>query len=203
MRSAVVDISDAEAVESAVAAAAAWEDGLDVVFANAGISSGLGHFFGIGTLDAVDPERWARVLEVNLTGTLNTLRSAAAHLRAPGGKIVLTSSVAGLRPDPLVGYAYSSSKAAVTLMAKNAAAELAPRGITVNVIAPGSFLTGIGRRNTGNNGMLDELRKATALGRLADPEEIEGLALLLASPSSDFMTGAVLVIDGGVMVSER
>ena len=112
-------------------------------------------------------------------------------------------AVAGLGPDPLVGYAYSSSKAAVTLFAQNAAAELAPRGINVNVIAPGSFLTAIGARNPGNTGMIDALTRATATKRIADPAEIEGLALLLASPAARHITGAVFVIDGGVMVTRN
>jgi len=202
VRAVAADIADAEAVEALMAEAAGWGEGLHVVFANAGISAGLGHAFGTGALAELDDERWRRVLDVNLTGTLHTIRAASRRL-GPGGKIIVTSSVAGLRPDPLVGYAYSSSKAAVTLMAQNAAAELAERGITVNVIAPGSVLTGIGRRNPGNAGMLDRLRQATALGRLGEPEEFEGIALLLASGASDFMTGAVLTVDGGVMVTAR
>ncbi|GAA5148466.1 SDR family NAD(P)-dependent oxidoreductase [Microbacterium pseudoresistens] len=199
VRGAVVDIRDRASVERALDAASSWGDGLDIVFANAGISAGRGHHFGDGVLARIDDERWAQVLETNLTGTMHTVRGAAARMN-DGGRIVVTSSVAGHRADPLVGYAYSATKAAVSHLVRNAAAELAPRGIRVNAIAPGSFLTGIGRGNAGNGEMLEALTRATALDRLAEPEEIEGLALLLASPASSHITGAVFVIDGGVMI---
>jgi NAD(P)-dependent dehydrogenase (short-subunit alcohol dehydrogenase family) len=181
--------------------AASRHGGVQIVFANAGISAGLGPRFGVGVLDRIDDERWRRVLEINLTGTLHTIRAAAAHL-GEGGRIIATTSVAGHRADPLVGYAYSSSKAAVSHLVRNAANELAGRRILVNAIAPGSFLTEIGRANPRNSEMVEELRRATALGRLAEPEEIEGLALLLASPASAHITGAVFTIDGGVMINQ-
>lgn len=203
VRSALVDVRHADAVSEAMTAAGGDTAGrgLDIVIANAGISAGLGRHFG-NDLDTIDLERWQAVLDVNLTGVLHTVRAGAARMN-DGGRIVITGSVAGLDTDALVGYAYSSAKAAVTLLARNLAAELAARSICVNVIAPGSFLTEIGRRNPGNEGMLTELRRATALGRLADPAEIEGLTLLLCSAASSFITGAVHTIDGGVGVTRR
>jgi NAD(P)-dependent dehydrogenase (short-subunit alcohol dehydrogenase family) len=197
----VADVRDRDAMSGAMAEVAAQDRGLDIVFANAGISSGLGRRFG-NELAAVDDARWREVLEVNLTGVMTTVRAAAEHLR-DGGRIVVTSSVAGLTADPLVGYAYSSSKAAVTLFAQNVAAELAPRGISVNVLAPGSFLTPIGAKNPGNAAMVQALTEATATGRMADPAEIEGIALLLASPAASHMTGAVIAVDGGVLVARN
>jgi NAD(P)-dependent dehydrogenase (short-subunit alcohol dehydrogenase family) len=199
VRGRVADVRSREEVERVVAEAAAWGSGLDTVFANAGISSGLGHVFGEGELARVDDERWRRVLDTNLTGAFHTIRAAAASLNE-GGRIVATTSVAGLRADPLVGYAYSSSKAALTHLVRVTAGELAKRRIRVNAIAPGSFLTEIGRSNPGSGRMLEELRRATLLGRLADPAEIEGIALLLASGASSHITGAVFTVDGGVMV---
>ena len=201
VRSAVADVRDDAAIGDVMSRAADRDGGLDIVVANAGISSGLGRRFGNG-LDSVDPQRWAAVLDVNLTGVLHTIRAGASRMNS-GGRIVVTGSVAGLDPDPLVGYAYSSSKAATTLLARNVAAELAPRGICVNVIAPGSFRTSIGSRNPGNEGMLEELTRATATGRMADPAEIEGLTLLLTSPAAGHITGAVYTIDGGVGVTRR
>lgn len=202
VRGALVDIRDRSAVEAAVDEAAEWDGGLDIAFANAGISAGLGHQFGVGALAEIDDERWQKVIDTNLTGTLHTLRSAASRMN-DGGRIIVTSSVAGHRADPLVGYAYSATKAAISHLVRNAAAELAPRGIHVNAIAPGSFLTGIGRSNPDNAKMLAELTRATAVGRLAEPEEIEGLALLLSSPAASHITGAVFVIDGGVLVQQN
>lgn len=203
VRGLLADITNAAEMDEAMAAAAEWGSGLDIVCANAGVSAGLGAYFGTGALTQFDLERWQNVLNVNLTGTMVTIRAAANHLNEGNGRIIVTSSVAGLTTDPLVGYAYSASKAAVTLFAQNVAAELAPRGINVNVIAPGSFLTSIGAKNSGNQGMLDELIRATATKRLADPSEIEGLALLLASPAARHITGSVFVIDGGVMLGTK
>ncbi|MFI5622914.1 SDR family NAD(P)-dependent oxidoreductase [Nocardioides sp. NPDC051685] len=200
VRSVVTDIRDTEAMDALMSAAASWDSGLDVVFANAGISSGLGRAFGSGVLSEISDQRWDDVVAVNLAGTKNTVRAAAAHMNEGRGRIIVVSSVAGLAPDPLVGYAYSSSKAAVTLFAQNAAAELAPRGINVNVLAPGSFRTAIGARNPDNEHMLSALTAATATDHLADPAELEGLALLLASPAARHIVGSVLVIDGGVAV---
>lgn len=203
VRGAVADVRDRSELDSVMEEAAGWASGLDIVFANAGISSGRGRFFGQGLLDEVDEDRWQQVIDINLTGVLNTVRAAAPRMNDDAGRIIVTSSVAGHRADPLVGYAYSASKAAVSHLARNLAGELAPRGINVNVIAPGSFLTPIGRNNPGNEVMLEELRRATAVGRLAEPEEIEGLALLLASPAARHITGAVYTIDGGVLVQQN
>lgn len=202
VRSRVADVRDRAALDEVMGEAASWGSGLDIVFANAGISSGLGRRFGNGVGD-IDPERWQAVLDVNLTGLMHTVQAAAARMNDGAGRIIVTSSVAGLAVDPLVGYAYSSSKAAVTLFAQNVATELAPRGINVNVIAPGSFLTAIGAKNPGNTGMIDELTRATATKRIADPAEIEGLALLLASPAAGHITGSVFVIDGGVLATRN
>ncbi|MDO9395425.1 MAG: SDR family oxidoreductase [Herbiconiux sp.] len=202
VRARVADVRDPEALETAMHEAASWGSGLDILFANAGISSGLGRRFGNG-LDGLDPERWQTVLDVNLTGLMNTVRAGAAVMNDGDGRIIVTSSVAGLAVDPLVGYAYSSSKAAVTLFAQNVAGELAERGICVNVLAPGSFLTAIGSSNPGNSGMIDALTRATATKRIADPAEIEGLALLLASPAARHITGSVFVIDGGVLATRN
>lgn len=192
------DVCDPAALDDVMAEAAGWGSGLHVIFANAGISSGPGRALG-RRLGDVDRERWRRVLDVNLTGAVETVRSAVPRM-ADGGRIVVTSSVAGLGPDPIVGHAYSAAKAAVTLFAQNMADELAPRGICVNVIAPGSFATSIGAANPDNAAMVEALTAATALGRMADPHDIEGLSLLLASPAARHITGSVFVIDGGVLL---
>jgi NAD(P)-dependent dehydrogenase (short-subunit alcohol dehydrogenase family) len=197
VRGAVVDVTDGAAVDELMSAAAGWGSGLHVVFANAGISAGPGPVLPEGRLEAVDDDRWQRVLDVNLTGVLHTVRAAARCLSDGYGRIVVTSSLAGVRADPLVGYAYTATKAAVVALVRNAAIELAGRGILVNAIAPGAFVTNIGSANPGRTGVVEEFARAAALKRLADPSEIEGLALFLASPASSYVTGAVLVVDGG------
>jgi NAD(P)-dependent dehydrogenase (short-subunit alcohol dehydrogenase family) len=144
------------------------------------------------------------VLGVNLHGVLFTMKHAAAVMKPQGsGRIVVTSSIAGLRPEPVVCYGYAASKAAVVNLVRQAALELAPHGVLVNAICPGPFKgTRIGAGAT-----LDpdpELERAWAemipLGRMAALDELKGLALLLASPASSYITGAAHVIDGGALV---
>lgn len=197
VRTAVVDVTDRAAVDALMDDAATWDSGLHVAFANAGISAGPGLVVPEGRLDAVDDDRWQRVLDVNLTGVLHTVRAAARCMTTGYGRIVVVSSVAGLRADPLVGYAYTATKAGVVAIVRNASLELAPRGILVNAIAPGAFVTNIGSANPARARVVDEFARAAALNRLADPAELEGLALFLASPASSYVTGAVLAIDGG------
>jgi NAD(P)-dependent dehydrogenase (short-subunit alcohol dehydrogenase family) len=197
VRTAVVDVADAAAVDELMAAAAGWDSGLHVAFANAGISAGPGFVAPEGRLDAVDDHRWQRVLDVNLTGVLHTVRAASRCMTTGYGRIAVTSSVAGVRADPLVGYAYTATKAAVVALVRNASIELAPRGILVNAIAPGAFLTNIGSAGAARSQIVEEFARASALKRLADPAELEGLTLFLASPASSYVTGAVLVVDGG------
>ncbi|MGY1718646.1 SDR family NAD(P)-dependent oxidoreductase [Blastococcus sp. SYSU DS0552] len=194
---AVADVTDPAAVDDLMATAAQWGSGLHVAFANAGISAGPGPVLPEGRLDAVDDQRWQRVLDVNLTGVLNTVRAAAQSMTTGYGRIVVTSSLAGVRADPLVGYAYTATKAGVVALVRNAAIELAGRGILVNAIAPGAFVTNIGSNNPGRSGVVEEFARAAALKRLADPSEVEGMALFLASPASSYVTGSVLVVDGG------
>jgi len=152
-------------------------------------------------LHTVADDVWRRVLAVNLDGVLHTMRAAAAVMKPQrSGRIVVTASTAGLRADPMVCYGYAASKAAVINVAKQAALELAPHGVHVNVIAPGPIKTRIG------GGVTSESEKAWAalvpLGRMGETEELKGLALLLASRASSFMTGAVITIDGGQLLGE-
>ena len=113
------------------------------------------------------------------------------------GKIVVTASIAGLRANPSIGYSYTASKAALVLLIKELALELAPFGVQVNGLAPGPFKTNI---NGGRFFDPDNAAREAAtvpLGRLAQPHEIKGLALLLSSDASSYITGAVIPIDGG------
>src|SRR6185312_1339143 len=141
VRSAVVDVSDEAQVEKLVADVVATEGGLDVVFANAGIAAVPGHAVEGGQLlQTVERSDWDRVLGVNLNGVLFTMKHAAAAMKRQGsGRIVVTSSNAGLRPEPVVCYGYTASKAAVLNVVRQAALELAPHGVLVNAICPGPF----------------------------------------------------------------
>jgi NAD(P)-dependent dehydrogenase (short-subunit alcohol dehydrogenase family) len=140
------------------------------------------------------------VVDVNLTATFVAIQSAARHMKKQRqGRIVAIASIAGMRGDPMTGYAYASSKGAVVNLVKQASWELAPYNVLVNGIAPGPFRTNI----AGGRIREPEVEKAFAdtvpLGRIAETDEIMGLALLLASKASSFMTGAVIPIDGGTV----
>jgi NAD(P)-dependent dehydrogenase (short-subunit alcohol dehydrogenase family) len=205
VRSQVLDVSNAAQVRAAVDAAVDEDGGLDVVFANAGIAAAPGFVIPGGqTVDSIGPGTLDSVLAVNLHGVINTLAAAAAPMkRQREGRIIVTSSTAGLRPEPFVCYGYVASKAAVLNVVRQAALELAPHGVLVNAICPGPFKgTRIGGGATLDPDEETESRWAATvpLGRMAQPEELKGLALLLASPASSFITGAAHVIDGGVTV---
>lgn len=193
---ATADITDPDDLD-AVFAQVASRHGLHAVFANAGISAGIGPRLKTGRITAIDQERWGQVLDVNLTGAMNTMASAARHMLEGYGRIIVTSSVGGVRADPLVGYAYAASKAGVIGLVRNAALELAHRNILVNAIAPGLFETNIRKSNPVAEAMTADFQKISALKRSGQLNELEGLAIFLASPASSFVTGAVISIDGG------
>ena len=199
VRTAAVDVSDADAVERLFAEVVEAQGGVDVAFANAGISLEAGVVDPAGGLANVDRDTWNRVLGVNLNGVLFTIQAAAAHMKRQGrGRIVVTASTAGFGTDPMVGYSYSATKAAVIIVVRQAALELARHGVHVNAIAPGPFRTNIG----GGAPPIpaEAWEEIVALGRMAEPDELKGVALLLASPASSFMTGAVVPVDGGQLL---
>jgi NAD(P)-dependent dehydrogenase (short-subunit alcohol dehydrogenase family) len=204
-RSVAVDVSDEASVAALFEDVVGAEGGVDVVFANAGLASRPGFAVEGGQrLDTVERADWDTVLGVNLNGVLFTLKHAAAVMRRQGsGRIVVTSSNAGLRPEPEVCYGYVASKAAILNVVRQAALELAPHGVLVNAICPGPFKgTRIGGGVTENpEPDLERMWARTVpLGRMAEPDELKGLVLLLASPASSFMTGAAYLVDGGTLV---
>jgi NAD(P)-dependent dehydrogenase (short-subunit alcohol dehydrogenase family) len=195
----VLDVADPDQVDALFDELVDEQGGVDVAFANAGISLEAGVLDSAGGIEALERETWGRVLGVNLDGVVFTIRAAARHMKRQGaGRIVVTASTAGFGTDPLVGYSYSATKAAVIIVVRQAALELAKHGVHVNAIAPGPFRTNIGG---GPPPIPDEAwGEIVALGRLADPDELKGVALLLASPASSFMTGAVVPVDGGQLL---
>jgi NAD(P)-dependent dehydrogenase (short-subunit alcohol dehydrogenase family) len=199
VRMAQVDVSDAEAVGRLFDEVVDEQGGVDVAFANAGISLEPGVVDERGGLENLDRRAWDTVLGVNLNGVLFTMREAARHMKKQGsGRIVVTASTAGFGTDPMVGYSYSATKAAVIIIVRQAALELARHGVHVNAIAPGPFRTNIG----GDAAPIppEAWNDIVAIGRMAEPDELKGVALLLASPASSFMTGAVIPVDGGQLL---
>jgi NAD(P)-dependent dehydrogenase (short-subunit alcohol dehydrogenase family) len=192
-----VDVRDRPSLDALMSDVAATYGRLDIVFANAGISGGPGPAVPVGALAAIAPEFWQRVLDTNLTGTLSTIQAAVPHMKQRQyGRIVVTGSALGLHPDPMVGYPYVVSKTALVGLVRQAAIEFAPHNIAVNAIAPGPFKTNIA--GAARNAERDKAIAATTLlKRLGDPQELAGLALLLASPACSYMTGSIIVADGG------
>ena len=197
----VCDVSRADEVSEAVGAAAARAGRLDAVFANAGIAGGPGISSDEGRLYDLDWSAFDGALAVNLVGTLATVRAAARAMRPAGrGSIVVTVSTAGLRADNMVGYGYSASKGALANLVRQAAVDLAPDGIRVNGIAPGPFYTNIGGRGPIEPALEKQWADTVLLRRMGIRQEVQGIALLLASDAASFMTGHVHPVDGGAMV---
>lgn len=197
-----LDVADAGAVDTLVDGIVDEHGRIDTVFANAGISGGRGLTdpSANGGIDSFDMATWYQVIDVNLHGVVHTARAAARHMkRQRSGSIVVTASTAGLRNDPIVSYSYVVAKAGVVNLVRQAALDLARWQVRVNAIAPGPFKTNIGGRpvTAEAEAMWSSM---VPLGRMGNTTEIRGLALLLASRASSFMTGAVYPIDGGALL---
>lgn len=145
-------------------------------------------------------EDWQRILDLNLTQAfILTKRIGAAMIPRAWGRIINVSSINAMWPGKAMrGRSYETAKGALTMFTKAVAADWAVHGITVNAIAPGPFLTDANRRWIGEKPEFEgEVASAIPMGRWGQPEEIGPLALYLASDASSYMTGSVLVIDGG------
>jgi NAD(P)-dependent dehydrogenase (short-subunit alcohol dehydrogenase family) len=198
----VVDVRNTTLLRQAIDDTAARHGRLDAVFANAGISSGPGFLTPVGVIEAVQQANWDNVIAINLTSVFVTLQTAAVHMKKQrSGRIIVTSSIAGLRSEPLVGYPYTATKAAVANLVRHAATELAPFNVMVNGIAPGAFDTNIAGGRLKDPEVRKQFATMAPIGRIAAPDELKGLALLLASPASSYLTGTVIPIDGGATAS--
>jgi NAD(P)-dependent dehydrogenase (short-subunit alcohol dehydrogenase family) len=200
VETAVLDVGDRAAIRSQIDRIVARHGRLDAVVANAGVTAGPGYRTEIGQINAVQDEQWDRVLSINLSGVFVTIQAAAEHMkRQRSGRIVAVASVAGLKSEVMCGYAYTATKAAVVNLVRQAAMELAPYNVMVNGIAPGPFRTNIANGRIRQPEVEAAFASMVPLGRIASPQELKGLALLLASPASSFMTGTTIPIDGGIM----
>jgi NAD(P)-dependent dehydrogenase (short-subunit alcohol dehydrogenase family) len=146
---------------------------------------------------------WDKTFEVNLKGYFWMAREVVKHLRAreeKRGSIVNIASIVGMMSAPLQGV-YGMTKAAVISMTKTLAFELGSSNVRVNAISPGMVDTRLASAIVSNEELVSDINKRTALGRVAQPEEIAGAALYLASDASSFTTGEVLVVDGGLQIT--
>jgi NAD(P)-dependent dehydrogenase (short-subunit alcohol dehydrogenase family) len=183
------DVASRDDVRSAVQAAVAEWDRLDVLIAQAGIAS-------LAPLDEIDDDTWRQTIDVNLGGVFLTVQEGARAMR-DGGAIVVTASTNAFFVEAQTAH-YSASKGGVRTFVRAAALDLAPRRIRINVIHPGMIRTPLAS-------WIDEHPRAAAaylervpLSRFGDPDEIASVVLFLASDAASYMTGADIVVDGGV-----
>lgn len=169
---------------------------LDIAVNNAATNP---HF---GPLLTAEASHWDKIMEVNVKGYFWLCQAAARQMQQQGngGKLINVASIAGLEPGPMMGV-YSISKAAVIMMTKVLAVELGSDNIQVNAIAPGFIKTKFSSALWQNPALYQGITARTPAGRMADPQELTGVALYLASPASNFTTGAVLTVDGGYLLS--
>ena len=193
-----LDAGSENDVQALVERVVADHGGLDIVFANAGISGGMAGLFEQSSAD------WQQILQVNLVGPFLAIKYAAPHIKARGGgSIICTASVAGLRSGA-GGPAYSASKAGLINLVKVAATQLAGSNVRVNAICPGLIETGMTAelyewaRSTGREGRIGRLNP---MKRGGAPNEIASVALFLASDASSYVNGQAIAVDGGLSAS--
>jgi NAD(P)-dependent dehydrogenase (short-subunit alcohol dehydrogenase family) len=153
-----------------------------------------------GPLLTADEGQVDKTLDVNLKGVFRGCKAVAPLMeKQGGGKIINIASVAGLRPGPGMGV-YGISKAGVIMLTQVLAVELGPANIQVNAIAPGVIKTRFSQVLWQTPQIAEPALRSLPVGRFGEPEEVASLALYLASPASDYVTGAVFVVDGGQSV---
>jgi NAD(P)-dependent dehydrogenase (short-subunit alcohol dehydrogenase family) len=178
-------------VQALVAQTVEHWGGVDIAVNNAATNP---HF---GPLLTADEGQLEKILDVNLKGYFRLCKAVEPIMRAQGGgKIINVASIAGLRPSLNMG-AYSISKAGVLMLTKILATELGEANIQVNALAPGLIRTKFSRALWENKALVEYIEGRTPLGRLGEVEDVVGAAIFLASPASDYITGEVIVIDGG------
>ena len=197
------DVTDEADVERAVAETVETLDGLHILVNNAGI-------FSNRLVESLDLAEFRRIFAVNLDGTYMFTRAAVRAFRAQGvrGSVVNLSSIDALRPTAPGLVHYDASKHAVKGLTRTLALELAPEGIRVNAVAPGFARTEgveeeIARRATGGidvEAQWDGLIERVPMGRLVDADDVARAVLFLASDLSSFVTGTLLVVDGGSLL---
>lgn len=195
----VGDVADKALVDKAVAAALDRFGGLDITFANAGVSGGLVPLFELTS------ELWAEILRVNLIGVFLAVQASAKSMidRGARGSIVCTASVAGLRSGA-GGVPYSASKAGVISLVQTVANQIAGTGVRINAVCPGLTETGMTQpvfdmaRARGTDHKLGQLNP---LRRAATPDEIARVALFLASDEASYVNGQAIAVDGGLSSS--
>ena len=191
-----VDVTSTAAVDAAVADAEATYGRLDCVVANAGIAHRV-------PLDQMTDAKWDHTLDIDLKGVLRVARAAAPVMRRRGtGAVVALSSIMGVAYGWSEHAHYSAAKSGVVGLVRGLAVELAPAGIRVNGIAPGYIRTAqaLSREHSLGPEGLDQAASFIPMGRVGEPEDVADVALFLASNAARYVTGQVVVVDGGLLV---
>ncbi|MBI3314860.1 MAG: 3-oxoacyl-[acyl-carrier-protein] reductase [Candidatus Omnitrophica bacterium] len=183
------DVTDADSVQETVNKILDKHKRIDILVNNAGITRD-------NLLLRIDESDWDEVIRVNLKGVFNVTKVVArAMLKAKKGKIISIASVIGMTGN--AGQAnYAASKAGIIGFSKSVAKELASRGITVNVVAPGYILTDMTARLSQE--VQDGIMKDIPLQHFGSPRDVAGVCMFLASPAADYITGQTIVVDGGL-----
>jgi NAD(P)-dependent dehydrogenase (short-subunit alcohol dehydrogenase family) len=197
------DVTNFEDAKHMVEAALVLTGKLDVLVNNAAIDPG-----GTTVVD-IDPDLWHKVLETNLTGPMYLMKAAIPHMiEGGGGSIINVSSLGGLRCLPGMP-AYCASKAGLIMLTKQVALDFGPNRIRCNAVCPGGIRTQMLENSlspladaigTDLDGVFQRISSMVPLRRTAHPSEISGICSYLASDDSTFMTGSVLLIDGGAAI---
>ena len=185
------DVKDPAGVQTVVEAAVDEFGSIDTLINNAGTSWGA-------PVESMTLEQWNKVIETNLTGTfLFSQAVGKIMIKQRRGKIINMASVAGLRGSPpkFSAIGYSASKGGVIIFTKDLACKWGMHNIQVNAIAPGWFPTDMSEKVIERN--KEALLEGIPLGRFGGPDDLKGAAIFLASAASDFVTGHILVVDGG------
>ncbi len=191
-----VDVTSTAAVDQAVADAEAAYGRLDCVVANAGIAHRV-------PLEQMSDAKWDHTLDIDLKGVLRVVRAAAPGMRRCGsGAVVALSSIMGVAYGWSEHAHYSAAKAGVVGLVRGLAVELASAGIRVNGIAPGYIRTAqaMSREHSLGPEGLEQAASFIPMGRVGEPEDVADVALFLASAAARYITGQVIVVDGGLLV---
>ncbi len=182
-----------EAIQALVSQVVDTWGGIDIVVNNAATNPHFGHIL------TAEDSHWQKILDVNVQGYFRVVKACAPIMKERGGgKVINMSSVAGKEAQPMMGV-YSVSKAAVLMLTKVLATELAQDNIQVNAIAPGFVKTRFSSVLWQNENVNQALTQSIPQKRMAEPAEITGIALYLASAASDYTTGATFLVDGGLL----
>ncbi len=181
-----------EAVAGLVDRALEVFGGIDILVNNAGTNPQF------GPLLTATAGQWDKTFEVNLRSAFLLTQRVAPHMQARGGgKVINMASIAGLHPSLGMGI-YGITKAGLIMLTRVLARELGPDNIQVNALAPGVIKTRLSRALWETPDLAATLTRSTPLGRLGDADDVVGAALFLASSLSDYVTGEILVVDGGM-----